>query len=98
MLKHRVALAMGIWFALCAMGQSPETFKSRLAPVAVDTAMKANITGSGFGRGDARGLEAYRQRHVRGNEKPGHCGTHPPGQRSRACAEAHCSPSPLPKP
>jgi hypothetical protein len=47
MLKRRVALAMGIWFALCAVAQSPETFKTRLAPVAVDTAMKTNITGSG---------------------------------------------------
>jgi hypothetical protein len=47
MLKRRVALAMGIWFALCAVAQSPETLKTRLAPVAVDTAMKANITGSG---------------------------------------------------
>ena len=47
MLKRRAALLMGIWSALCALGQGPETFKTRLAPVAVDTAMKANITGSG---------------------------------------------------
>ena len=47
MLKRRVAIAIGIWFAVCALAQSPETFKIRLAPVAVDTAMKANITGSG---------------------------------------------------
>jgi hypothetical protein len=47
MFKRRVALAIGIWFALCALAQSPETFKTRLAPVAVDTAMKATITGSG---------------------------------------------------
>lgn len=47
MLKRPLALAMGVWFPLCALAQSPETFKIRLAPVAVDTAMKANITGSG---------------------------------------------------
>ena len=48
MLKRLVALAMGMCFTLCALAQSPETFKTRLAPVAVDTAMKANITGSGL--------------------------------------------------
>lgn len=47
MFKRPLALAMGVWFPLCALAQSPETFKIRLAPVAVDTAMKANITGSG---------------------------------------------------
>jgi len=47
MLKRRLALAIGMCSALCVLAQSPETFKTRLAPVAVDTAMKANITGSG---------------------------------------------------
>src|SRR3954465_10493852 len=44
---RRAVFAIGICFALSAVAQAPETFKTRLAPVAVDTAMKANITGSG---------------------------------------------------
>ena len=34
-------------FALCAAAQSPKTFRTRLAPVAIDAAMKANVAGSG---------------------------------------------------
>ena len=33
--------------AVCAMAQSPVTFKTRLAPVALDAAMKTNVAGSG---------------------------------------------------
>src|SRR5690349_10745569 len=44
---RRAVFAIAIWFACSAFAQTPETFKTRLAPVAVDTAMKANITGSG---------------------------------------------------
>jgi CHRD domain len=33
--------------AVCAIAQSPVTFKTRLAPVAIDAAMKANVAGSG---------------------------------------------------
>ena len=36
-----------ILFALGAAGQSNMTFKIRLAPVALDAAMKANVAGSG---------------------------------------------------
>jgi hypothetical protein len=42
------ALAIGIGFALCAAAaQSPQTFRARLAPVAIDAGMKVNVTGSG---------------------------------------------------
>ena len=34
-------------FALCAVAQSSMTFKTRLAPVALDAAMKANVAGEG---------------------------------------------------
>jgi hypothetical protein len=34
-------------FALCAMAQSNMTFKTRLSPVALDAAMKANVAGAG---------------------------------------------------
>jgi hypothetical protein len=48
MQQRFVALAIGIGFALCAAdAQSPQTFRARLAPVAIDAAMKANVTGSG---------------------------------------------------
>jgi hypothetical protein len=48
MQQRFVALAIGICSALCAAAaQSPQTFRTRLAPVAIDVAMKANITGSG---------------------------------------------------
>ncbi len=48
MQQRFVALAIGIGFALwAAAAQSPQTFRTRLAPVAIDVAMKANITGSG---------------------------------------------------
>src|ERR1700691_4524107 len=41
------AIAVGIAFALGALGQSAETFKTRLAPVAMDLAMRVNIAGTG---------------------------------------------------
>ena len=48
MQQRFVALAVGIGFALCAAeAQSPQTFRARLAPVAIDAAMKVNVTGSG---------------------------------------------------
>jgi hypothetical protein len=43
----RAALVVGICFAHYALAQSPVTFKTRLAPVAIDTAMKANVAGTG---------------------------------------------------
>lgn len=45
--KRRAAVAVGLVLALSTRAQSPETIKIRLAPVAVDTPMKATITGSG---------------------------------------------------
>ena len=47
MRKLKLALAIGIVSALSALAQSPETFKTRLAPVAIDASMKATIAGSG---------------------------------------------------
>ena len=47
MQKRCVALAIGMGFALCAAAESPKTFRTRLAPVAIDVAMKANVAGSG---------------------------------------------------
>ena len=41
-----VALLVGM-LTFAAVAQSPDTFKSRLAPVALDAAMKAAIAGSG---------------------------------------------------
>jgi hypothetical protein len=38
----------GFLFALSAAAQNAETFKTRLAPVAIDVAMRANIAGSGL--------------------------------------------------
>jgi hypothetical protein len=44
--KKYFALGMGL--ALCAAeAQTPKTFRARLAPVAIDAAMRANVTGSG---------------------------------------------------
>jgi CHRD domain len=47
MRELKFALAIGIASTLSALAQSPETFKTRLAPVAIDAAMKATIAGSG---------------------------------------------------
>jgi hypothetical protein len=41
-----LALAV-LFFASGLMAQAPETFKTRLAPVAIDQAMKVNIAGEG---------------------------------------------------
>ena len=40
-------LALVLSLAINAFGQSPATFKTRLAPVALDAAMKATIAGAG---------------------------------------------------
>src|SRR5260370_42487220 len=53
--KHRYTNPMGfgkntavvMLFALCAVAQGNITFKTRLAPVAVDAAMKTNVAGGG---------------------------------------------------
>src|SRR5579864_3481882 len=42
--RATLALAIGMGFAL---GAAAATFRARLAPVAIDAAMKANVTGSG---------------------------------------------------
>jgi len=47
MQQRYVALAIGISFGLCTIAQASETFRTRLAPVAIDVAMRANVTGSG---------------------------------------------------
>ena len=48
MLKHRaLALFTGMTLAVAAWGQGSDTYKIRLAPVAVDAAMKNNIAGVG---------------------------------------------------
>jgi hypothetical protein len=47
MQKFIFALAIGSLFALSAGAQSPETFKTRLAPVAIDASMKNRIAGTG---------------------------------------------------
>lgn len=39
--------ALLLSLVMSALAQSPETFKTRLAPVAIDAAMKANIAGDG---------------------------------------------------
>jgi hypothetical protein len=40
-------LALLLSLAVSAVAQSPETFKTRLAPVAMDAAMKSTIAGTG---------------------------------------------------
>jgi hypothetical protein len=40
-------LALLLSLAINALAQSPETFKTRLAPVALDAAMKSTIAGTG---------------------------------------------------
>jgi hypothetical protein len=47
MRKSIFTVALGSWLALSAVAQSPETFKTRLAPVAIDASMKNNIAGTG---------------------------------------------------
>ena len=47
MRKSIFALALGSLFALIAGAQSAETFKTRLAPVAIDASMKGRIAGTG---------------------------------------------------
>ena len=42
-----VTVCAGIFLAVSAVAQSGETYKTRLAPVAIDGAMKAAITGGG---------------------------------------------------
>jgi hypothetical protein len=46
--RRTLAVAIGMGFALgTAEAQSSKTFRARLAPVAIDAAMKATVTGSG---------------------------------------------------
>ena len=40
-------LALVLLLAINALAQTPETFKTRLAPVAIDAAMKSTIAGTG---------------------------------------------------
>ena len=48
MWKHRaLVVCAGIFLAMNAAGQSGETFKTRLAPVAIDGTTKGAITGGG---------------------------------------------------
>jgi hypothetical protein len=47
MRKPKIAVFAGLLMALGAMAQSPETYKTRLAPVAIDAAMRATIAGGG---------------------------------------------------
>jgi CHRD domain len=42
-----LAIVTGLLTVFSAVAQSPVTFKTRLAPVAIDAAMKTNIAGSG---------------------------------------------------
>jgi len=46
-LNRRHALMIAFVSSICLWGQSSETFRTRLSPVAIDTAMVASITGSG---------------------------------------------------
>ena len=43
----RVTLTIGMSFALAAAAHNPKTFRTRLAPVAIDAAMKTSVAGSG---------------------------------------------------
>src|SRR6476469_6137703 len=47
MQQRYLALAIGLSLGLCAPAPASETFRTRLAPVAIDVAMRANVTGSG---------------------------------------------------
>ncbi len=46
-MQRWMAIVLGLALALSASAQSPETYKVRLAPVAIDAAMKAVIAGEG---------------------------------------------------
>jgi hypothetical protein len=48
MYKRWMAVAWGMSIALLAAGQGAETYKIRLAPVAMDAAMKSVIAGEGM--------------------------------------------------
>lgn len=47
MSKSNFILFTAIVFSVCATAQTPETYKTRLAPVAIDAAMKVTIAGEG---------------------------------------------------
>jgi hypothetical protein len=47
MRQRWIAVVSGMFIGLAAAAQTPETYKIRLAPVAVDAAMKAVIAGEG---------------------------------------------------
>ena len=46
-MQRWMAIVLGLALAFSASAQSPETYKVRLAPVAIDAAMKAVIAGEG---------------------------------------------------
>ena len=46
-MQRWMAIVLGLALVLSASAQSPETYKVRLAPVAIDAAMKAVIAGEG---------------------------------------------------
>ena len=52
-------------FALCAAAQSNMTFKTRLSPVALDAAMKANVTGAGSVSATLAGTKLVISRNIR---------------------------------
>lgn len=47
MLTPRIAVALLAVIGVCAAAQSEEKFRTRLAPVAMDIAMRVNIAGTG---------------------------------------------------
>ncbi len=47
MFSWRIAVAVFTLLGVCAAAQSEEKFKTRLAPVAMDIAMRVNIAGTG---------------------------------------------------
>jgi len=53
MVRRLFPLALPL--ALCAMAQSPEIYKTRLAPVAIDKAMGTRVTGSGMAEASLAG-------------------------------------------
>ena len=64
-----LTLATLLLLALTTQAQSPETFKTRLAPVALDAAMKSTIAGTGAANPLAMFLSAAMMlRHGFGSE------------------------------
>ena len=46
-LQRVIALAPTIWLGICLAQQSTEKFRTRLAPVAMDSSMRSSIAGTG---------------------------------------------------